>query len=155
MNEDIKQVEKQAATFEVNIATKYKGAPFNEKTLEKIRVEATAFAEWVSGTLTKKHTALVWGIEEKGTVMLTIKAESDEESVAFARIETKKKPEVPTIKDAKALAEKYDQDGVIVFFFKGDQYGFSSYGMDREQCDRFGNFGNQVAELIESGKIKL
>lgn len=69
--------------------------------------------------------------------------------------ETKSKPKVPTINDARALAKKYGQDGVIIFFFNGDQYGFSTFGKNKSQCRRFGHFGNQVADRIESEEIKV
>lgn len=178
MNEDMKLVEKHSEMFVEMMREKYYGASPNEKIIRNIVVDANAFTAWVSETLSVEHVAEIKSgnevvnanpLIEKTIIQIVVKPKVGGDVIAFVRIETgqtmfsptlfdeviKKRTQVPTINDAKTLTEKYGQDGVIIFFFKGDQYGFSSYGKDKSQCKRFGHFGNQIADRIESEDIKV
>lgn len=46
-------------------------------------------------------------------------------------------------------------DGVVIFFVRGDDFGFASYGKNRQQCRRFGDFADTVADKIVAEEIKL
>ena len=61
----------------------------------------------------------------------------------------------PSIETAKTLAKKHEMDGVVIFFSKGGKFGFVSYGKNRQQCQRFGEFADKVADKIESEEIIL
>ena len=61
----------------------------------------------------------------------------------------------PTISEAKALAKKHDQPGIVILWFNEDTYGFSSYGANRSLCQKYGKVADQIANRIESGDIEL
>lgn len=56
----------------------------------------------------------------------------------------------PTVADAKALANKYDWDGVIVISldYATGQYHYASYGTDRTRCQRT----QRVADAMVEGR---
>ena len=61
----------------------------------------------------------------------------------------------PDIEEAKRIAKKYGMDGVVIFFIKGDQLGFASYGKDRQHCRRYGAFADEVFDKVMMEEIKI
>jgi hypothetical protein len=61
----------------------------------------------------------------------------------------------PSIQDAKELAYKLRQSGVLVLTIGGGEFGASSYGMTRKKCAAMKKVLDQVADLIRGGLIEI
>ena len=61
----------------------------------------------------------------------------------------------PTIGDAKSLVKKYQLDGVIVIYFKGEQFGYAEYGRNSVWCEAMKQVANQAFEAIWNSEIML
>ena len=57
----------------------------------------------------------------------------------------------PTKIDAKEIAKKYNKSGVVIFHFRGNEFGYASYGINEEHCEMMKRFAEVVYDkLIES-----
>ena len=62
-----------------------------------------------------------------------------------------------TKKDAKEFAKKHRKDGVIVFYFDFNQrieFGYASYGKDKNHCDSTKAIADEIFDKIMNGEIK-
>lgn len=59
------------------------------------------------------------------------------------------------IEKAKRLAKELGADAVIVIAFRGDGYGTTSYGKDRETCRKFSTVCDQIHDDIANGAIPI
>ncbi len=62
---------------------------------------------------------------------------------------------IPTIADAKRIAYQYRTPGVAILFVKNRTFGFSSYGMTRDQCRAMGKVADQIYDLVMQGEIEI
>lgn len=56
------------------------------------------------------------------------------------------KNKYPGVEDAKAIAGRHDCEMVIVFFQKGKQSGYASYGKDRRWCNAAREIADEMFE---------
>jgi hypothetical protein len=61
----------------------------------------------------------------------------------------------PTIKEVRTLVDRYQEDGAILIFFKGDQFGYTGYGLTKKECARMQSIANQIFNKIQIGEIKV
>jgi len=61
-----------------------------------------------------------------------------------------------TINDAKALANKYNLDGVVIigFDFEDETMPAVSYGRKRALCETMGRIMDRILELIDQEEIE-
>lgn len=63
---------------------------------------------------------------------------------------------VPRISDAKALAQRFDLAGCVIFYLTPDgQVGLASYGRNRKICKALGRWADKRIDEITAGKTEL
>jgi glutathione peroxidase-family protein len=61
----------------------------------------------------------------------------------------------PTIDEIRKLVDKYAQDGAILIYFRGDQFGYTSAGKNKKKCTQMQFIANQIFTKIQIGEIKV
>lgn len=61
-----------------------------------------------------------------------------------------------TIEQAKQLAKKLDAAGIIVLVFSDSgSFGYTSYGRNRQRCDRMYKLADKISGQVESGEWEV
>lgn len=57
------------------------------------------------------------------------------------------------IHDVRDFARKVGARGAVVLVFSGRQFGWTSYGASREDCDRMRKFSEKLMRPVEEGEL--
>lgn len=56
----------------------------------------------------------------------------------------------PTLQTARSLAKRYGLERCVVFFVKGDRFGYASYGKDEATCEDTRRMADAMYEVAEA-----
>lgn len=58
------------------------------------------------------------------------------------------------ISKLRTLAKEYNWKGVVIFSFDEEQFGYTSYGQTKRDCETIQNMADDIHDLLVTGELK-